>query len=349
MVRNASGHRSLFELNAAEYSSEMATVIDSVQILTPGLFRIGAEPAESRDEFPGARLIAAPFGDLVTSVTAAIYERFHARGASRLAAIGSQAEWLKRRHEFSLQLSQANRSSSRWDAGWRVIGATRDGQWFLQKGDRRCMSWPSQVRLWNGETVARACDVVSVFASREITAALPDFYFALGETPFDNGGASPTLRVYFHATAVAAAQLIEYCTTRLNTSAVPFGLKCLTDEASYGRTDAVVLYVARRDFAAASRLVAELAPEIVRELHPTVSRFVRRLRPGVGMGEDPGTGESFGQHRSRLVAEGLVAAWQAGLHAPAARIAVVRARFAAESIEFTRPHERFRDCHAHAV
>src|SRR5262249_49841937 len=52
-------------------------------------------------------------------------------------------------------------------------------------------------------------------------------------------------------------------------------------------------------------LVAGHYNEIAWTLKDAVPAFTRRIAGGLGFAEDPGTGESFGQHRCRLLAEAL--------------------------------------------
>jgi HopA1 effector protein family len=53
---------------------------------------------------------------------------------------------------------------------------------------------------------------------------------------------------------------------------------------------------------------------------------------------DPGTGESYGTHRCRLAAEGIVDAWHAGSQDVLARLEAVAARFAAAGLDLGRPY-----------
>ena len=57
----------------------------------------------------------------------------------------------------------------------------------------------------------------------------------------------------------------------------------------------------------------------------------------IGLAEDPGTGESFGMHRSRLLADGLLRAHEHRLRTAAARLPVVVERFAEDGLDLQRP------------
>jgi lantibiotic modifying enzyme len=115
-------------------------------------------------------------------------------------------------------------------------------------------------------------------------------------------------------------------------------MKCSTDPTKLDRTDGVVLYVARRFMPVVLRLIALLAPELQQRLRPAVPLFSKPLLPGLGAADDPGTSESFGQVRSRLVADGIVDAWQQGRSSPQERYEAVLARFLRSGLSPIRPH-----------
>jgi HopA1 effector protein family len=55
--------------------------------------------------------------------------------------------------------------------------------------------------------------------------------------------------------------------------------------------------------------------------------LAKRMAPGVALAEDPNNGESFGQHRSRLLAEALYAAYEKGSSSTAQKIAEIEGYF----------------------
>ena len=66
--------------------------------------------------------------------------------------------------------------------------------------------------------------------------------------------------------------------------------------------------------------------------------FTRRLVDGIGIAEDPGNGQSFGQLRTQLLAQAFVDAHQAGrLHGPEV-MNDVDSRFRQAGLELRRPH-----------
>jgi hypothetical protein len=98
--------------------------------------------------------------------------------------------------------------------------------------------------------------------------------------------------------------MVSELTGALNRFHTPFQLKTPTAPALYDRTDAAVLYVGGRYFPITARIVAFVLEKV--RLEPTTPLFTKTLWPGIGAAVEPGTGESFGSHRCRLTAEGIV-------------------------------------------
>lgn len=81
------------------------------------------------------------------------------------------------------------------------------------------------------------------------------------------------------------------------------------------------------------------APEpVLSSLKPAVPLFSKKLRPKIGLADDPGHSRSFGLNRCQLLAEGIVHAWTKGQQSPQARANAVRQQFAANRLDFDRPH-----------
>jgi hypothetical protein len=73
-------------------------------------------------------------------------------------------------------------------------------------------------------------------------------------------------------------------------------------------------------------------------LRDSVPLFTKKLRNGVGLAEEPNTGESFGMHRCRLTAEGIVEAWYRGDQTIQGRMQAVNARFAFNNLKLEKPY-----------
>ncbi len=237
---------------------------------------------------------------------------------------------------FANRLSQANRSRERWDQGWVIHQLGQGGTIFVHKGERHRTARPGE---FAGSGMApQPNQVVSLQVLRESFQLQPGFYFVFGETLSDEYDDFSMMRFYFHIAPEGAPLLIQKLTTDLNRFQVPFRMKCLTDPAQYVRSDSAVLYVAQRFFRVTTVLLATLAG--AEWLRPWTPLFTKQLAPGLAVAEDPGNGESFGMHRCRLVAEGIVDAWMQGTQSVQIRIENVRQRFLQNGLTLERPYMR---------
>ena len=213
------------------------------------------------------------------------------------------------------------------------------GQISLQKGDRQRFAVPGEfISQGPPGLLPQAGSIVSVFAPRESNATQPGFYFAFGEMLSDVWDEHNLLRFYFHAPSEVAPDLLAYLTAALNRRLAPFKIKVLNEPVLFPRTDAVVLYLAKRYYELTVRLIRQMPEPLSRGLRPATPLFTLPVQPGVGLAEDPNTGESFGMNRCRLTAEGIVDAWRNGDASTPARIRSVAARFAQEGYNLDLPY-----------
>jgi hypothetical protein len=122
---------------------------------------------------------------------------------------------------------------------------------------------------------------------------------------------SPIVRLYLHlqsADAVLAAW--RAALAFLEARATPYRAKATSAPALLPRRDAVVVYLCEQDMAAATALGERIAQ--VAEVGESVSVFAEQLAAGVAIGWEPSElppatrGLSFGEHRSRATADGLM-------------------------------------------
>jgi hypothetical protein len=295
----------------------VATLLDSIEILSDLTFRIGGgadisavqvppmpgpAAAAEKEASPGSILLRDA---LATLVYAAAYSRVYDGGEIGMDILASR---VVADRSFVARLSQANRSAERWDGGWRVYQADANGAMHIKKGDSATLARPGQyIHATATGAMPAVGAFVELFAPRESLVDQPSWYHAYGETVMSDHDNGRIGRLYFNVSASEAPWLVGALTGTLNRYAIPFRLKCPVDPGSYDRTDALVLYVARRFFPVVLRVLRPLAPELAARLEPGTPLFAMRLLAGMGAADDPGTGESFGQSRSRLVAEAVVA------------------------------------------
>lgn len=236
-------------------------------------------------------------------------------------------------------LSGANQSRDLWDGGWQVYQILPSGQILARKGDLIRTVWAGEFMTQDGPGMApRVGAMINLFAPRESRTMQPGFYFVFAETLMDDQDLKNFLRFYWNIQPDGAATLIQLITQVLNQFQVPFRFKCLSNRAFFNRIDAAVLFVSKRFYRITAELLSDVYPRLQKSLQPDSPLFTQQLAPGLGLAEDPGTGESFGMHRCRLVAEGLWNAYIQGWQTEPVRLQEVTKRFAQEGMTLERPY-----------
>jgi hypothetical protein len=318
--------------------SGLRPVLESLTILSPDLFALGEEPPQEVPAFvaplPGLSSHPLPADPLVSTLQGVFYTRayIHDFGSPRPAPLPADPGFLDR-------LARANRGRDLWDPGWEVYRTGPGGQLFVSKGDRHRSALPGDyVAAAMPGAIPQIGERVWLCAPRDSRTTQPGFYYLFGETLAGAWDDASLVRFYIHATADGVCGLIESLTGQLNRYLVPYRMKTLADPAHYGRADGTVLYVARGSFQIVARILRALPAPVAAGLRPRVPLFTWRLRLGVGVAEEPNTGESFGMHRCRLTAEAVVEAWKQGRQTLEARLQAVRDRFARDGVRLDRPY-----------
>jgi HopA1 effector protein family len=231
---------------------------------------------------------------------------------------------------FVEELAAANGGTGTWEGGWTV--RRRDGESLVVHRDGLDV-WvrPEECRADGDEP--QEGEPVRLRMPKGLAKISPGFYVAVGDRELDE--AVPVIRFYWHLTEATAVPFVQAATAALNGDRLPFRLKVVNDRARFDRCDAGVVYARKEDYAAASRILAKVRELLGPGLVPSVPALTKLLAPGIGFAEDPATGDSYGLHRCRLVAEGLVGAWEARRRD---RLEAVAERFAEEGLDVERPY-----------
>jgi hypothetical protein len=315
---------------------ELSRILAAIHLRSIDELSWNDEPSILVSTIAPRRADESPAGALTRALQSVLYSRAYAHAYDAppppVQAIASAPI------ELFLALSSANASHERWDDGWRVYSASPDGSVFAAKGDRQLRALPGEfaVEAVTFKRVAEQAEV-RIRVPRESWAVQPGFYFMFGETLGDTWDEHQTVRFYLNGTEQSTPEIIAALTAALNRYQVPFRMKALTIPLGYSRSDSMVLYVSRRYYRIVARVLLGL-PRADELLSPRVPFFTRRLRPGVGVAEEPDTGESFGMHRCRLTAEGVVQAFLQGRAEVSARARAVRSAFASAGVDLDRPH-----------
>jgi hypothetical protein len=239
---------------------------------------------------------------------------------------------------FLAALQAANTTVDRLDPGWRMVQALPAGAIAVHKQGLTRTALPGE--FLNHETSGQPLGPgarLSLFLPRESLRAQPGFYYAFGQTPGSDPGTEGLFRIYWNISPEGAPALVRSLTAHLNRFQVPFRFKCGVSPLLYARRDPAVLFVETRFLDIVGKLLPRIYREVVSWLRPEGLPFAKPLAPGVGLAEDPASGESFGTSRCRVIAEGLWEAYSGGLEAVSDRLAVVLSHFRAAGFDLEAP------------
>jgi hypothetical protein len=236
---------------------------------------------------------------------------------------------------FVQVLSTANCGAGCYEDGWKVR-AIEDGNIVVQKDHLQI--WAPAEDCFNpkGTPITQGMQVRLRFP-KELLNMSPGFYMVLGNKRLPDDEAQVMVRFYWNLTAEGAVPFVKRTTILLNQALLPFRLKVLRDPTLYRRCDAAVVYVLKRDYNAVSELLASVYREVAPTLKKATPAFTKPLAPGLGLAENVGDGESFGEHRCRLFAHALIYAYELGQTSLEVRLQTVVDCFAEENISLDAP------------
>lgn len=228
--------------------------------------------------------------------------------------------------EFIASLLEASHGATWFMPHFRVLSREPRGAFVFNSDLRLFVREASQLRPSN----AKAGDSVSVKLPCAREAAMPG-YFCFNSRAGRFTDEQPHLKVYLNVTPRHAPGLLHALLHDRALSRIRFDGKIANDPDSFGRRDTMLLYVDPRGIIPVLQVVLRHRRGLRRQTPP----FVLELAPGLGVAESPpGTHESFGAHRCRLVAEGLVSWLKRPSVSPWSAVA---SRFAAEGLDLARP------------
>ena len=272
---------------------------------------------------------------LLVQLQMQLYSDFYRQGFAAPASRDVAGVPAMGRTPFVDALSEANCGQGSWEDGWEVsaiagnqLTVRRDGLSLLVRRED-CLA-----RGAGAPEVGAPC---ALRLSSECLNISPGFYMVHSDRPFIVERAQTMVRFYWNLTADGAPRFVAAATRLLNGRDLPFRLKVLKEQAHYTRCDAGVLYIRKRDYEAVAALLPDVYRAIDGRLRPGVPAFTKLLAPGVGLAEDPGQGDSFGQHRCRLLADSMIVAYEQGQKSRNERMQTVAERFAQDGILLDEP------------
>lgn len=230
-------------------------------------------------------------------------------------------------------LRAAHAGARRWEAGWRVERVTRGGRVVARKGEAaRIVERSDYVAVDRPGLLPRPGDEVRVTGCCDLVG--PDGWWRTWSPPPAWTSTPPgVVRLYWSLGLVGLPGLVSALTDELADEEDPWLLKCAVDPDVHCRADATVAYLTAGAVRRRAASMAEIAAGLGSSAGPNAPPLTLRVAPGLAAAVDPGEGESFGEHRCRLVAEAL-----AGRRGPA--LDAVVDRLAADGVTPARPWAR---------
>jgi HopA1 effector protein family len=243
-----------------------------------------------------------PFNnDITRSIADLIYRTYHCRESSFNKNISLVSDY----HDvidFITLLSDANNSKKGWLPGWRIIKIEDSGKLAVYK---------DALTLWvNRQDFSSLNDSIQVGkvgylkVEKGFRRLLPGFYMALSEIPMESFSEN-VVRLYWNIKESGAVTLVRLITTQLNLMSIPFKFKILNNPNKFYRTDSAVLYINKHHLFDISNEITTIYTKVKKFLNPETSLFTKRIAKGFALAEDLNGNESFGQSRSRIIAEAI--------------------------------------------
>jgi hypothetical protein len=274
---------------------------------------------------------AAPGSDPVILLGQVLYARLFAAFRPNLADAGAMDS-----DAFLADLRAAARPDE-WTAGWRVLDTAPYGALAVERDGRRRLAKPGHYASFRvGGQIDRGSRI-SLWSPGLTGDLQPGFHHFFGRTAPDTIEESRLVRFYFNVKASAAGRVLRAVSQALDLHHIPFTMKIASALPRHLRIDAAVLYVWCWRAEIVEDIVTALAGADAQAFNPETPIFTRRILPGLATADDPGAGESFGEHRCRLVACGLLEAKQRGAESLAERVSTVRSAFEANGVDWSTP------------
>jgi hypothetical protein len=256
--------------------------------------------------------VAGPGGP-VAGLAAALYGHFYCVPRSSEAPASADPA------AFLATLRAANPLAPRFEPGWTVARIDRSGILLADAMGRQRLAALSDIAPYGSMAPGQP---VRLASPREMITGAAGHYLILGR-PIREPRAGSQVRFYWNIGPGGAATFLSAAGAGLDRRRIPFQAKVPVSPQGYGRADCGVLYLDAEHVEAASDVIASTRRALGASMRPETPLFARPLAPGLAFAESPPSGDSFGMHRCRLVAEGLVMAFERGATGAKARVDAV--------------------------
>lgn len=320
------------------FTNELLGILRAINITSANSFSFAGTEFPPLDPARNQWQVAPAQNPLVAQLTQQLYNQAYCRRFTGRLFDDPNAATTSLADSILTELSAANAGRERWDVGWQVHRLMPSGQIIANKSGAMRLLWPGEFVSHEGPGLAmREGARISVFAPRESTTMQPGFYFVFSEALSDQQDDYNMLRFYWHLKDEGAPILIRLLSQEFNRFHIPFRFKSLASRPFYRRSDAAVLYVNKRFYRISVELLSDIHQKVKKHLGADTPLFSKPLAHGLGLAEEPGNGESFGQHRCRIFAESLWNGHEKGSQSEQERLQEVRENFTSKGLSLEAP------------
>lgn len=291
-------------------------------LLSANLMR--ALPSETAREF------------LISKLQDHLYQNFYCRGmASSTKWELSEIRGFALKAPYVAELSKANKGTGYWSSGWQVR-SMKASKILVSQDELLLWVDPANTFPATDETLTPG-SYISIRFPKEFPDLSPGFYLAAANVELKHADWLQSVRLYWNVTPAGGVQLMRMLTTELNRMELPFRLKVQRDFSPFPRCDTAVLYIRKDDYSRIHDVLRDVYAELDGELRSGTPVFTKALAPGLGLAEEPLRGTSFGLDRCRVLAEGLVTAYDDGRRKIDEQVQAVCNRFALAKVSVAEP------------
>ena len=274
---------------------------------------------------------AAKSQSLANRLTRRIYEDFYCCGNPR--------PYRKPQSDVKNTISNLDRNLAessaimRWEEGWEVVGDEGDNLVVSRQGLNLRAPLDRTRSTQSGTHSKRSVEVAMPTVR---PAFSPGHYLITGQAPINLS--SRIWRIYWNVKASGAAKIAAELANRLNAAGIPFHFKFLRSPNPVQRFDGAVMYLPDGALSGAESIIGSVYKKSRSAMEQGVPAMTRPLGPGLAYAQSPVDGESFGIQRSKMIAEGLIAAAEAGKVELPSKISHIEERFEMQGVSLDEPH-----------
>jgi len=238
---------------------------------------------------------------------------------------------------FYEKLHTSNTGQGYWSENWLVVHEENDGCLAVQKNGLT-LHIERDLYLSEVDKSANIGNLVAIKMPKNLVQN--GFYMAVSNLGTQDN--QDIVRIYFNVSPEGAVSVMKNVTRELNNMQVSFSFKALYNPDEYRRYDSAVLYFNKHEYKTIHPILQKVYLENQNSFSQQVPLFTKQLAPGLGCAEEPtnklAEKESFGTNRCQMIANGLIAAWQAGNNHPESRMTAILEQFTLHKIKLRYPY-----------